>query len=135
MSPKYRQNLARLTTKYLKHLQFAKAASHHTSKSYANDLGQFLQPLGIKTILPCAGGLHESFRDEADLTVKLLPVDVAEIRDLVRAAQELWRELSPASRNRKLAAVKSFLRWLHQEGYLDQELGAQVLAPKVPHRL
>jgi site-specific recombinase XerD len=138
MSPNSRPKLAVLATKYLKHLRFAKDASHHTSKSYAKDLTQFLQPLGIKTILYGEESLNGSFKDEQpeepDDGVSG-PVDSAHIKELIRAAQDLWRPLSPASRNRKLACVKSFLKWMYQEGFLDEELGAQVIAPKVPHRL
>ena len=51
MSPKDRQNAALFACKYLKYLMHQRAASEHTSKSYATDLGQFLGPIGVQKIL------------------------------------------------------------------------------------
>lgn len=138
---KGRENLAVLATKYLKHLSFAKAASGYTSKSYATDLGQFLQPVGIKTIL-YASERETSFRvvfsDNSEFALDEAlgrPVAVAELKNLVRQAQDQWRPLSPASRNRKLACLKSFFNWMYQEGWIDEDLAGQVQMPKVPQKL
>lgn len=141
MSPSHRQNLALMATKYLKHQQFAKAASGHTSKSYAKDLGQFLQPLGIKTIL-YAAEREEPFwvLDEQNceiLTESVQPclVEVGLIKGLISQAQEQWRPLAPSSRGRKLAVIKSFLKWLYQEQWLAEELGSQIHSPRLPVKI
>ncbi|MGE0762473.1 MAG: tyrosine-type recombinase/integrase [Bdellovibrionales bacterium] len=55
--------------------------------------------------------------------------------DLLRVAQERWRWLATASRNRKLACLKSFFKWLYQERWLEKDMAAQVIMPKVPTRL
>jgi integrase/recombinase XerC/integrase/recombinase XerD len=136
-----RSNLAILATKYLKHLSFAKAASGYTSKSYATDLGQFLQPVGIKTILYAAereSSFWVVFSDNSEFNFDesaALPVEINELKSLVRRAQDLWRPLAPASRNRKLACLKSFFNWLYQESWIDEDLAAQVQMPKVPQKL
>ncbi|HVK61296.1 MAG TPA: tyrosine-type recombinase/integrase [Bdellovibrionales bacterium] len=46
-----------------------------------------------------------------------------------------WSNLAPASRNRKVATLKSFLGWLHQEGHIERDLSLQLHGPKVPKRL
>ncbi len=141
MSPKTRYLMATLAINYLKHLSFARASSRHTSKSYATDLGQFLQPVGIKTIL-YAPERETSFRvvftDNSESTTGTFsaePLTSRDLKELVRLAQDLWLPLAPASRNRKLACVKSFFNWLYQESFIDEDLAAQVHAPKVPQKI
>ena len=51
LSPHKRPNLAILVCKYLKYLSLQRTASGHTSTSYANDLGQYLGPIGVQKIL------------------------------------------------------------------------------------
>lgn len=138
--------MAHLAINYLKHLSFAKAASLHTSKSYAKDLSQFLAPMGVKAILFAAEPFI-SFTVVWDKTepplvngeesrlLRLSQAEEEEIKDLVRRAQDSWRELAPTSRNRKLAVIKGFLRWLHQEGLIERNLSLQIFSTKVPVHL
>lgn len=137
----HRQNLAVLAVNYLKHQLFGSAVSGHTSKSYAKDLSQFLAPVGIKTIL-YAPGCFKNFsvfgQDDSEiLTEELLPKSVGtdDVSELIRAAQGRWMGLSPASRNRKLSCVKSFLGWAFSKGWIEKDLAAQVVAPKIPKKL
>ena len=46
MSPQKLRKLSDMMSKYLNFQAFVKSSSHHTIKSYANDLKQFLEPLG-----------------------------------------------------------------------------------------
>ena len=43
-------------------------------------------------------------------------------RELEAAAAALWAALAPASWNRNVAALRSFLQWAHRHRYLDEEL-------------
>lgn len=135
------QNLALLAINYLKHQHFVRAAATGTSKSYAKDLGQFLHPLGIKTILyaPESSRVFTvEFEDKSEILLDELRPQIVSpepLYALIRQAQELWFPLALSSRNRKLACVKSFLKWLYQERWLSVELNAQVIAPKVPSRI
>jgi integrase/recombinase XerC/integrase/recombinase XerD len=61
--------------------------------------------------------------------------DTAGLRLLIRQAQTLWQDLAPASRNRKLAAVRSFLKWLHQTGEIEDDFSSRLVSTKVPVRL
>ncbi len=137
----HRQNLAVLAVNYLKHQLFANAASGHTSKSYAKDLSQFLAPVGIKTILyapDCFRNFSVFGHDNSEiLTEELLPKSVGtdDISELIRAAQGRWLGLSAASRNRKLSCVKSFLGWAFSKGWIEKDLAAQVVTPKIPKKL
>lgn len=130
-----RQLLSDLTSKYLKHLTFRKTASRHTSKSYAKDLEQFYQPLGVQKILYSSesGECFFQWSEEAasftfdsleNLFVQLLPL-----------AWQTWQRLSVSSRQRKASVLKSFLKWLWEEKRISSNLALQIPSIKVPQRL
>lgn len=54
---------------------------------------------------------------------------------LIPQAQKLWAKLSPASRNRKTAAVRGFLKWLLAQKIIEEDLSLRLTSPKVPHHL
>ena len=133
------QNLSLAAVKYLKYLINSKAASIHTSKSYATDLNQFLQPLRSGKIYfrPTEHGpeiLWEQAKTHAmgNSTQSLEPPPLLE---LARMAQRSWSALSPATRNRKTACLKGFLNWLYAEGWVDEEIAPQLISPKVPKKV
>ncbi len=132
MSPNHAQCLSELVPKFLNFHVFAKNSSELTSKSYANDLKQFLKPLGgFKIILGGSGYVLEpetqAFDDQK--------VSVAALKALLTAVHPQWAHLKPASRNRKYATLKSFFKWLEDEKALESNLSDQVTCPKVPRRI
>jgi site-specific recombinase XerD len=128
MTPKHRQIITGLAVKYLKYLSLQRSASEHTSKSYANDLSQFLLPLGVQKELLT----HPEALPNSSMNPDIL---YAELEPLVKQAQRLWGPLSAASRNRKVAALRGFLKWLFAEGHLSADLSSKLVAPKVPAKL
>lgn len=124
-------NLANLARKYLKYLDDVKTASPHTIKSYATDLEQFFSFFNKrKNLYGLEGKLIEGvtprFLDEwtdADLLLSSQKV------------QRLWSSLKPASRNRKVATLKSFFGWLFENHFIEQDLSLQLVSPKVPARI
>lgn len=131
MSPTDRQKLANLACKYLKYLTLQRTSSEHTSKSYANDLGQFLSPLGVQKILLTSLTPSGSFQIKWKETLE----PMHEIPALIRVAQESWGRLAPASRNRKAAAVRGFLKWMLSTGETNVDYSLQLASCKVPHKL
>jgi site-specific recombinase XerD len=127
--------LANLACKYLKYLTHARTSSDHTSKSYANDLGQFLAPLGVAKILltrPTLGGsFHVAWKEKPETVVSADPL----LLHLIRTAQTEWGRLSPASRNRKAAAVRGFLKWLQSENHVAEDWSSRLASAKVPQKL
>jgi len=95
---------------YLEYLGNVRSASPHTLRSYRSDL-------------------NTSFQN--------IPENISESELLshLRQAQARWRELAPATRNRKAASLKSFLNWLYEKRLLKKELAPQILAPKVPQKI
>lgn len=108
---------------YLYFMTFTESASPHTLRSYKGDLGQaFGSP---------SGGF-------VTMTTATPPLKGDEAEALLRFAKQAlrgWATLSPASRNRKTATLKSFLGWLHREGLCDRDLAPLLYSPKVPSRL
>ena len=99
--------LDRYIRKYLDYITIEKNYSAHTATGYAHDLGEFVAFL--------AGS----------------PVERADLLILRRYLAELKkRELSKATLARKLAALRSFFRFLTREGYLLKNPATFLKGPK-----
>lgn len=61
--------------------------------------------------------------------------DYSELWSLVRPSLAQWGQLSLASRNRKIATLKSFFSWLYEQKLLDTNYSNQLVCPKVPHKI
>ena len=99
---------------FLRYLAVEKAASPHTLKSYGNDLRQFEQFL----------------RSEAVAVSALTPRHVRAFLVSLHA-----RGLDPVSIARKLACVRSWLRFLVRRGVLERNPAREVQAPRLPKKL
>lgn len=130
--------MAELACKYLKYLSLQKTSSEHTSKSYANDLSQFLARSGVKKILytPLTLGtsLQIHYAENSAGESSCLSFE-DEILQNIRHSQAAWKNLSPSSRSRKTACVRGFLKWLLAEGLIVEDLSLRIISPKVPAKL
>ena len=99
---------------FLRYLAVEKDASPHTLKSYGNDLRQF-----------------ESFLAAERVTATEL--SPRHIRAFLVALHA--RGLDPASVGRKLAAVRSWLRFLVRRGVLERNPAREVRGPRLPKKL
>ncbi len=95
---------------YLKYLQNIKSASPHTLRSYRADLLQIFDESSYK-------------------------IGESDILSHIRSRQAKWSDLSPATRNRKAAALKSFFNWLYSRGEISKEISPQIICPKVPQKI
>ncbi len=105
---------------FLEHLRLNENASLHTIRAYESDLSQFLEFL--------AGRLE---RRRADLTPA--EFDHLHIREFLGDLHT--RGNSRASAARKLAAIRTFGRYMRREGVLDGDPAALVGTPKREQRL
>ena len=104
---------------FLDYLRYNRNASGHTVAAYRSDLRQFLAFLEER-----AGGSRE-----------LAPADF-DHRAIRAFLGELHRRGdSGTSSARRLAAIRSFGRYLCRAGYLQQDPGALVAAPRVHRRM
>lgn len=102
-------------TEFLRYLRLNRNASAHTVRAYESDLSQFLKHVAT------AAGVKR-----ADLTPSHL--DRLAIRSFLAELHK--RGLSRASAARKLAAARTFLRYLRREGLMDDDSATLVPTPK-----
>jgi len=100
---------------FLKHLALNRNASAHTVRAYENDLSQFIA--GVATAL----GVKRSELQPSQLD---RPAIRGFLADQHKAGQ------SRATAARKLAAVRTFLKYLRREALIDDDPGALVATPK-----
>jgi integrase/recombinase XerC len=111
-----------LTGRFLEHLRVERNASAHTVRSYASDLEQFRNFL-VSTGLQRNGG-------EEDVSVE--KIDHLAIRAFL---SHLYPGYKKSSLARKLAAQRSFFRYLVSEGILPQSPAEVVATPKLEKNL
>lgn len=104
------------------YLELEKRFSENTLKSYRNDLEQFCQ------------FLNEFLgQDVFEHPKELPPLDLMAVRGFVNYLHR--RGLGKSSIGRKIAAVRSFFRFLCRQNYLAQNFAALVPGPKLPKKL
>lgn len=111
-------NISGLALKYMKYMENIESASPLTLRAYTLDLGQAFP------------GVWET---EKKSQWVLNGTDV--LLKEARRALLSWGKLSPASRNRKSATLKSFFGYLLREGHLERDISALIITPKVPKRI
>jgi integrase/recombinase XerC len=100
---------------FLEHLALNRNVSAHTVRAYRSDLGQF-----IRHTAATRGAAVSELRPSA--------FDRAALRSFLAATHAAG--LSSASAARKLAAVRTFLKYLRREALLADDPGALVATPK-----
>jgi integrase/recombinase XerC len=100
---------------FLEFLRLNRNASRHTVRAYESDVLQFLQHAAREAGVP---------RGE----VSTAHLTRAAMRQFLAELYELGQSRSTAAR--KLAAARTFLRYLRHEGVIDADPGALVATPK-----
>ena len=109
-------NLTQQIPNFLKYLNNIQNVSKLTTKSYLVDLKQVY----LKHKL---NNEWHSFNSEL------------EFWRFTRSSQSKWGQLSLASRNRKIATLKSFMNYLFQEKLIEINYADQLVCPKVPKKI
>ncbi|MCB0386069.1 MAG: tyrosine-type recombinase/integrase, partial [Bdellovibrionales bacterium] len=119
---------------FLKNLHYIEGASPLTIKAYSLDLFQAFQALNVPRL-----GLSESQGSlciDAEQNTEILWSE-DQLLSATKEALNRWSSLSPASRQRKCASLKSFFGYLFREEITERDLGAQIVLPKskqkIPH--
>lgn len=105
---------------FLEYLRFNRNASAHTIVAYQRDLAQLVE---------------FSSRQRGKGTARLVPGDLD--RDLVRAYMaELYRlRQSRSSVARKLSSLRTFVRFLRREGWIEHDPAALSPSPRRDHKI
>jgi integrase/recombinase XerC len=102
---------------FLRHLRVERNASDHTLRSYRNDLEQFQRFLG----------------DPPGSAAMPVDVDARAVRGWL--ARLHAQGLDPVSIGRKLAAVRSFYRFLVRRGVMERNPAREVRGPRLGRKL
>jgi len=95
--------------KFLRHLEVERGASQHTLRAYKEDLELFFSQI-----------------NKPDLK----DIDINDVRGFV--AEEINAGHKKTTAGRRLAAVRSFLKFLYREGYIKSNPAKLVPTPKLP---
>jgi integrase/recombinase XerC len=104
-----------MLTNFIGYLTFEKRYSHHTICAYQNDLVQFIDFACIKKI--------EEFNEINTPTIRGWVVDLFD------------KKKTAKSINRKLAALRTFFKWLRKEGLVFSNPMSKIQGPKNEKRL
>lgn len=145
MSLSTTSELSKEIAKYLKTQFLVNNASKNTIFSYLTDLNQLLALNSGEKITICS--LSETISFKINKISPFKPgsksyiITTNDFRDnvlmgeLISQALHFWGELSPSSRNRKTACLKSFFKWLFKEKQTLKDFSDQVHCPKVPRKI
>jgi integrase/recombinase XerC/integrase/recombinase XerD len=118
--------------KYLNFITNVEKVSPHTLRSYLSDLSQALGYNFKNDVYINENKLSETGSH------KLQRLSVDSERQILMSFKESsmrWSNLAPASQNRKVATLKSFLRWMSTNGYLETDLTVHLHLRKVPNKI
>lgn len=108
-------DIQQLVTNFLKYQENIKTCSPLTLKAYDIDLKQTFVDLKTKKFAVAS--------------------DFEELWLVAREVLNQWGKLSLASRNRKIATLKSFFKWLLQEQAAPKDYGSLLICPSVPKKI
>lgn len=128
------KTLPEAVCKFLNSQAIYESAAKQTLRAYAVDLEQAFELRNLGKVRLLTSGNDPAVFD-LEAGSKPSPFNSASLLRQARDAQSRWGRLSPASRNRKSACLKSFFNWLYKEGHIETDLALQIVTPKVPVRL
>ncbi len=108
---------------FLKYLKVERNASEHTLEAYGRDLDQFIQFIIQDPTSLSPERIEECLRNTEPLTIRLW------LGTLMEGG------LGRATIARKAASIRSFFKYAHRRGYLDQNPAQLLLIPKQAKRI
>lgn len=117
--------------KYLNIHSFTGSHTRHTSKSYAIDINQLLTHLELKNV----DFIDNKNQYKENKRAPLYIYSDQELLDSTLKMMNNWAHLKPATKNRKVAALKAFFGWLFDEGHLEKNISGRLVCPKVPRKI
>lgn len=109
--------LALLADEYLRIVRVERGASEHTLRAYSREVREFVAFLA------------------AHVDANMTPGAIEHLHIRSYMAHLFDRGLAKASVARSLAAIRSWFRWMARMGYVQQNVAALVMTPKLPRHL
>lgn len=113
--------LGKYIDEFLQHLKYERNLSEHTLRNYASDLEQFYNHVAPP----------DQNNQRRDVSIR--EIDHLVIRDFMASLYEKQKKKS--SIHRKIAAIRTFFRFLCREGYLEINPARLVASPRVERKL
>ncbi len=117
------ESLQKSVLKYLHHIKYVKGYSAHTLRSYITDLSQLFD-ISVDYI-------QDNLSNNQCIAYKLGKLDEKSLLIAIRENFSNLNKLKPASKNRKIACAKSFLKWAYDNRYIEEDLSHRIHTNKV----
>jgi site-specific recombinase XerD len=117
------ESLQKVILKYFQHLHYVKAYSPETIRAYMSDLTQLFD-------LP-EGCLKDNINTLQPPELKLKKIAEKELLISIRSHLTNLKNIKASSKNRKIASTKSFLKWLYENEYIQEDLSHRIHINKV----
>ena len=114
------QNLCRLFLHFITH---TKKLSNHSLKAYKTDLQEFFN---FKIL---------SLKQKVFITVQDKKALEREIKTLIETNTKKQLKLANSTKSRKLAVVRSFIKWLAEKNYIEEDFRFLFKSPKNSYRV
>lgn len=118
-----------LISNYLNYLRFQKKYSLHTLRSYISDFQQILQWKNFGNLELENEQFGNTYHFRYSVPNKL-KVSEDELVKFLKAAITKLPSQKNTTRQRKIAAIKSFLNWLYAERFTERKLSLLFVLPK-----
>ena len=130
MNKEFSKTLKEFCSLFLNYMFYTKKISSHTLRAYTFDLKDFFDTSGTW------GDLNiSSVKKTPILTKKDKKEFEQEIKKNMEETTSKWRKLSASSKGRKLASLRSFIRWLSENEYIEEDFRHLFKAPKTPVKI
>ena len=121
-----KQLLKKLCQAFLHFTHYTKKASPHTLKAYTADLRELFElKKGSLTVLKKTPFIALHNKKNLEKTIQCF----------MEKSIKKQLKLAPSSRGRKLASVKSFIKWLAEQNHIEEDFRHIFKAPKISYRV
>ena len=121
------KNLQDLCCLFLHFMFYGKKSSEHTIKAYKTDLRDLFDLKKSSLLLKHDKSLSVKIKNKKELADN--------IKFFLEKNMTKHFKLANSSRSRKLASIRSFIKWLAEQDYIEEDFRHLLKSPKLPSRI
>ena len=115
---------------FLHYMLYTKKVSPHTLRAYENDLKEFFDNNKDWEVLN-----FKSIKNIPIIKIKNENKLELVIKESIKKRSHRWVKLAPSSKGRKLATIRSFIKWLSENHYIKVDFRHLFKSPKQPIKI